>query len=112
MKYTNVGFCVQVNNAGVMACPQQYTEDGFEYQLGVNHLGHFLLTALLLDRLKTSATPGLKSRVVVLSSAAERIGNLDFNDLNFKGPRGTDYFVGILHEQLVPEFTMQRCTHN
>jgi hypothetical protein len=49
---------------------------------------------------------------VVLSSAAERIGNLDFNDLNFKGPRGTDYFVGILHEQLVPEFTMQRCTHN
>jgi len=35
MKYTNVVFCVQVNNAGVMACPQQYTEDGFEYQLGV-----------------------------------------------------------------------------
>ncbi len=35
MKYTNVGICVQVNNAGVMACPQQYTEDGFEYQLGV-----------------------------------------------------------------------------
>ncbi|CAK9256234.1 unnamed protein product [Sphagnum jensenii] len=89
-----------VNNAGVMACPQQYTEDGFEYQLGVNHLGHFLLTALLLDRLKTSATPGLKSRVVVLSSAAERIGNLDFNDLNFKGPRAYERWLAYGQSKL------------
>jgi len=47
-----------VNNAGLMACPFQFTVDGFEYQLGVNHLGHFLLTALLLDKLKSSASPG------------------------------------------------------
>lgn len=73
-----------VNNAGVMACPQQYTVDGFEYQLGVNHLGHFLLTSLLLGKLKSCASPGMKSRVVVLASAAERIGNIDFNDLNYK----------------------------
>lgn len=72
-----------VNNAGVMAYPLQYTVDGFEYQLGVNHLGHFLLTALLLHKLKSSASPGTKSRVVVLTSAAERIGNLDFDDLNY-----------------------------
>lgn len=73
-----------VNNAGVMACPLQYTVDGFEYQLGVNHLGHFLLTALLLDKLKSSASPGTQSRVVVLASAAERFGNIDFADLNYK----------------------------
>lgn len=73
-----------VNNAGVMACPLQYTADGFEYQLGVNHLGHFLLTALLLDKLKSCASPETKSRVVVLTSAAERIGNIDFADLNYK----------------------------
>ncbi|KAG0600113.1 hypothetical protein M758_11G008300 [Ceratodon purpureus] len=73
-----------VNNAGVMACPLQYTVDGYEYQLGVNHLGHFLLTALLLDKLVTCASPGAQSRVVVLASAAERIGNIDFADLNYK----------------------------
>lgn len=76
-----------VNNAGVMACPLQYTEDGFEYQFGVNHLGHFLLTALLLDKLKSCASPGAKSRVVVLASTAERFGNLDFEDLNYKYTR-------------------------
>jgi NAD(P)-dependent dehydrogenase (short-subunit alcohol dehydrogenase family) len=65
------------NNAGVMALPRRETVDGFEMQLGTNHLGHFALTGLLLDRLV--ATPG--SRVVTTSSTAHRIGKIRFDDL-------------------------------
>lgn len=67
-----------INNAGVMIPPFQLTEDGFELQLATNYLGHFLLTALLLERLQ--ATPG--SRVVSLSSLAHRSGRINFDDLN------------------------------
>lgn len=66
-----------VLNAGVMAIPERRTADGFEMQLGTNHLGHFALGGLLLDRLL--ATPG--SRVVTVSSSAHRIGRIDFEDL-------------------------------
>jgi NAD(P)-dependent dehydrogenase (short-subunit alcohol dehydrogenase family) len=69
---------VLVNNAGVMAIPRRTTADGFEMQLGTNHLGHFALTGLLLDRLL--ATPG--SRVVNVSSTAHRMGRIDFDDLH------------------------------
>ncbi len=74
-----------VNNAGVMFTPQGKTKDGFETQFGVNHLGHYLLTELLLPVLKKSAP----SRVVILSScfhdkAQGRIGKIDFDDLNFE----------------------------
>ncbi|KAK3925668.1 Retinol dehydrogenase 13 [Frankliniella fusca] len=48
---------ILVNNAGVMACPKAYTEDGHDLQFGVNHLGHFLLTALLLPRIRASVGP-------------------------------------------------------
>jgi NAD(P)-dependent dehydrogenase (short-subunit alcohol dehydrogenase family) len=65
------------NNAGVMAIPRRTTADGFEMQLGTNHLGHFALTGLLLERLL--ATPG--ARVVTTSSSAHRIGKLRFDDL-------------------------------
>jgi NAD(P)-dependent dehydrogenase (short-subunit alcohol dehydrogenase family) len=67
-----------INNAGVMFTPKQTTRDGFELQLGTNHLGHFALTGLLLEQLL--AVPG--SRVVIISSLAHRIGaRINFDDL-------------------------------
>lgn len=74
----HAGLDVLCNNAGVMALPYRKTVDGFEMQLGTNHLGHFALTGLLLERLL--ATPG--SRVVNVSSTAHRIGRMRFDDLN------------------------------
>ncbi|GAP63946.1 hypothetical protein ARMA_2369 [Ardenticatena maritima] len=72
---------VLVNNAGIMAPPQRMTtKDGFEIQFGVNHLGHFALTGLLIGRLL--ATP--KSRVVTVSSGAHRFGTINFDDLNWE----------------------------
>jgi NAD(P)-dependent dehydrogenase (short-subunit alcohol dehydrogenase family) len=68
---------ILVNNAGVMACPKALTKDGFEMQLGTNHLGHFLLTNLLLDLLKASSP----SRVVVVSSVLHRLGRIKKEDL-------------------------------
>ncbi|CAK6982205.1 retinol dehydrogenase 12 [Scomber scombrus] len=70
---------ILINNAGVMMCPKWLTEDGFETQLAVNHLGHFLLTNLLLPKLKSSAP----SRVVTVSSIAHQGGRIDFDDLFF-----------------------------
>ncbi|NYV77932.1 oxidoreductase, partial [Streptomyces sp. UH6] len=67
-----------VNNAGVMALPHRTTADGFETQFGVNHLGHFALTGLLLPRLL--ATPG--ARVVTVSSFLHALANIDARDLN------------------------------
>ncbi|KAI0378948.1 NAD(P)-binding protein [Hypomontagnella monticulosa] len=75
---------VLINNAGIMACPQGKTQDGFELQLGINHLGHFYLFHLLKDALIASATPSFNSRVISLSSAAHRYGKINFDDLNFE----------------------------
>lgn len=69
---------VLINNAGLYQCPYTKTEDGFEMQFGVNHLGHFLLTHLLLDLLKKSAP----SRIVVVSSKLYKYGGINFDDLN------------------------------
>src|ERR671920_258806 len=68
---------VLVNNAGVMAAPLRRTVDGFELQLGTNHLGHAALTWLLGPAL------GPGARVVLVSSLAHRGGGLDLDDLNF-----------------------------
>jgi NAD(P)-dependent dehydrogenase (short-subunit alcohol dehydrogenase family) len=66
-----------INNAGVMMTPKQTTKDGFELQFGTNHLGHFALTGLLLDRVL--AAPA--SRVVTISSNGHRFGSIHFDDL-------------------------------
>lgn len=65
-----------------MLVPEGRTEDGFELHFGVNYLGHFLLTWLLLDDLKQSGTLDCFSRVVNVSSSAHRIGEIKLNDLN------------------------------
>ncbi|KAM4601798.1 polyprenol dehydrogenase isoform 2-T3 [Polymixia lowei] len=72
---------VLVNNAGVMLVPERRTEDGFELHFGLNYLGHFLLTNLLLDVLKKSGEPGRCSRVVSVASATHYGGVLDMDDL-------------------------------
>lgn len=72
---------ILINNAGVMMCPYMKTTDGFEMQLGVNHLGHFLLTYLLIGLLKRSAP----ARVVVVSSLAHNFGWIRFHDLLSQG---------------------------
>jgi NAD(P)-dependent dehydrogenase (short-subunit alcohol dehydrogenase family) len=64
-----------VNNAGIMATPETRTVDGFELQIGTNHLGHFALTNLLL--------PKITDRVVVVSSDLHRNGKIDLDDLNW-----------------------------
>jgi len=71
------GIDLLINNAGVMMPPYGVTADGFELQLGVNHLGHFALTGLLLDRL--AGLPG--ARVVTVSSNSHREGRINFDDL-------------------------------
>lgn len=73
------GADVLVNNAGIMAVPYAQTRDGFESQIGTNHLGHFALTNLLL--------PTITDRVVTVSSMFHRIGKIDLNDLNWRSRR-------------------------
>jgi NAD(P)-dependent dehydrogenase (short-subunit alcohol dehydrogenase family) len=70
---------VLINNAGVMATPERRTKDGFELQIGTNHLGHFALTNLLLPR--------LTDRVVTVSSGAHRAGSIRLDDLNWNRGR-------------------------
>jgi NAD(P)-dependent dehydrogenase (short-subunit alcohol dehydrogenase family) len=70
---------VLVNNAGLMAVPEQRTADGFEMQIGTNFLGHFALTGLLLDH--------IDDRVVTLSSQAHRMGSINVEDLNWRRRR-------------------------
>jgi NAD(P)-dependent dehydrogenase (short-subunit alcohol dehydrogenase family) len=72
-----------INNAGVMMTPYSRTEDGFELQIGTNHLGHFALAGLLLERLL--AVPN--SRIVTVGSFAHRRGDIDLDDLHFQRRR-------------------------
>ncbi|MCW2988415.1 MAG: short-chain dehydrogenase/reductase [Solirubrobacterales bacterium] len=71
------GLDLLINNAGVMAPPRRETADGFELQLGTNHLGHFALTGLLLDELRGRED----ARVVTVSSTAHKMGRINFDNL-------------------------------
>jgi NAD(P)-dependent dehydrogenase (short-subunit alcohol dehydrogenase family) len=72
-----------INNAGVMVPPRTNTTDGFELQMGTNHFGHFLLTHLLLDVLKSTAATTGDARVITVSSRAHERGHIDFDDINW-----------------------------
>ena len=70
-----------VNNAGVMAIPRGRTADGFEMQLGTNHLGHMALTLRLLSALEAAGTDAARARVVTLASNVHKRGSIDLDDL-------------------------------
>ncbi len=74
----NLKIDILINNAGIMAVPYALTKDGYESQIGVNHLGHFRLTALIFDLLTE------KARIVNLSSMAHRQGTVDFNNFMYE----------------------------
>lgn len=75
---------ILINNAGIMTCPYALTEDGFESQMGTNHLGHFALTGLLLDLILS--TPN--SRIVTVSSLAHKQWKMSFeNSLSEHAPK-------------------------
>lgn len=92
---------ILINNAGIAAPPYSLTEDGFELQFGVNHLGHFLLTNLLLDRIKE----GPAGRIVTVSSMGHTFGKINFDDLQSKqsysrmGAYGQSKLASILFTQ-------------
>jgi NAD(P)-dependent dehydrogenase (short-subunit alcohol dehydrogenase family) len=69
---------ILINNAGIMIPPYELTEDGFESQFGVNHLGPFALTSLLLDKLRENPD----ARIVSTSSIAHKRGKIHFDDIN------------------------------
>jgi NAD(P)-dependent dehydrogenase (short-subunit alcohol dehydrogenase family) len=71
---------VLINNAGIMMCPYSKTSDGFEIQMGTNHLGHFALTGRLLPMLRETED----SRIVVVASMAHKFGKIDLDDLNWE----------------------------
>jgi NAD(P)-dependent dehydrogenase (short-subunit alcohol dehydrogenase family) len=74
---------VLINNAGISIPPLERTVDGFESQFGINHLGHFALTNLLLPR--------IRDRVVTVGSLAHLVGRIDFSDLNWRRRRYRPY---------------------
>lgn len=77
---------ILINNAGVMACPYQLSPDGIELQFATNHIGHFLLTNLLLEDMKrTAQSSGIEGRIVIVSSEGHRFtywGGIRFDKLN------------------------------
>lgn len=85
---------VLINNAGVVTISRETTKNGFEKMFGVNHLGHFLLTNLLLDEIKASE----QGRIVVLSSGAYKVGKIHFENLRLI--KGFNVFKGYAQSKL------------
>lgn len=80
---------ILINNAGIFTTDLQFTEEGYELQFGVNHLGHFLLTHLLLDSLQKAPS----ARIINVSSVAYMRGKIDFD--NLKGEKSKGTFHGL-----------------
>ncbi|KAK6942935.1 Short-chain dehydrogenase/reductase SDR [Dillenia turbinata] len=103
----NLPLNILINNAGVMFCPFQLSEDRIEMQFATNHLGHFLLTNLLLDKMKqTAKSTGIEGRIVNLSSIAHQHtyeGGIKFDKINDnrsysdKRAYGQSKLANILH---------------
>ncbi|GAB2272504.1 Short-chain dehydrogenase TIC 32 B, chloroplastic [Dionaea muscipula] len=103
----NLPLNILINNAGVMFCPFQLSEDGIEMQFATNHLGHFLLTDLLLENMKNTAkTSGIQGRIINLSSIAHintyqggiRLDNInDKSSYSDKKAYGQSKLANILH---------------
>ncbi|KAK0511869.1 hypothetical protein JMJ35_005719 [Cladonia borealis] len=83
---------VLINNAAVMACPFSKTVDGIESQFGTNHIGHFLLTNLIMPKI-LAAGPG--ARIVNVSSVSHRMADVNLNDYNFE--HGAEYHPSIAY---------------
>ncbi len=96
---------ILINNAGIMAPPFAKTADGFEAQFGANHLGHFALTGLLLDRIVHAP----RARVVTVSSGGHRFGQIDFDNLNAeKGYDGQRAYAQSKLANLLFMYELQR----
>merc|ERR1712224_274747 len=76
---------VLISNAGIMACPEAKTADGFESQLAINYLGHFFLFKLLEQTLLSSATPEFQSRVVNVLSAGHHMSSVVLDNIHLDG---------------------------
>jgi len=86
---------ILINNAGVMGTVEKKTNDGFEYQIGINHFGHFRLTLLLLPLMKKSALNSGEGRIVNLSSEAHRMAkSINFDNINLKDEYGSWWAYG------------------
>ncbi|KAI1073682.1 NAD(P)-binding protein [Whalleya microplaca] len=81
---------VLVNNAAVMATPYMLTPDGFEFQFGINHLGHWLFANLIMDKVMVSTSP----RVVNISSTGHRFNPIRWHDYNFDNGKTYDKWHG------------------
>ncbi|GKV05790.1 hypothetical protein SLEP1_g17757 [Rubroshorea leprosula] len=103
----NIPLNILINNAGIMFCPYRLSQDGIEMQFATNHVGHFLLTNLLLDKMKNTAkTTGIEGRIINLSSIAHQYsykdgvrfaninGGAGYND---KKAYGQSKLANILH---------------
>ena len=75
---------ILLNNAGIMACPEMRTKDGFEMQFGVNVVSHFLLTSMLLPLISQAAEETKDARVINVASAAHLAGTIDFEDIMYE----------------------------
>ncbi|KAJ1274817.1 hypothetical protein BS78_05G089500 [Paspalum vaginatum] len=93
---------ILVNNAGIMACPYQLSKDGVELQFATNHVGHFLLTNLLLDKMKSTAREtGVQGRIINVSSIAHKRSDgtcFELNKLNDKARYQP--FIAYAHSKL------------
>ncbi len=98
-EYTN-HLDLLINNAGVMATPFEKTKDGFEQQFGINHLGHYALTGLVLDLLSKAKN----ARVINVSSMAHKNGEIDFDDLFYEKGRKYTRFGAYAQSKLANVF--------